>query len=195
MWITLLRIKLAIGCAIFPICAVAGSKNDNPESVKLNSAFEIRLGWRKLIGFDVNRHKVVALKIPEKFKRLLSDSSSSEFPSEHSKTIDGKEYMLIVVNQDSRPMNRMSYCGAGEEGTLYVLQIQSKTVTPRYSLPVQSCWHNLELDDDIGNRSPYSAIEWTDNPAGFKVTWINRNDDPPVRTYLYEDGTFVDATK
>ncbi|WP_279612257.1 hypothetical protein [Burkholderia sp. BCC0397] len=42
----------------------------------------------------------------------------------------------------------------------------------------------------------YLAIEWINDPVGFKVTWTNIDGAGPVtREYRYEGSTFVERKK
>ncbi|AOI94090.1 hypothetical protein WS58_16425 [Burkholderia pseudomultivorans] len=86
----------------------------------------------------------------------------------------------------------MGFCGAGEESTLYVLQVNGNAATPIYSMPVQSCLHSVSLYSDGDYRSPWLAIEWIENPLGLKITWTNIDDaGNATREYRYNGRTFI----
>ncbi|KEZ01522.1 hypothetical protein GQ57_34535 [Burkholderia sp. MSh2] len=135
------------------------------------------------------------MKLPTALRRAVSSASSIGFPSADSKVVDGKEIVLVVVSQSSSN-NPTGYCGAGEESTLYALQIDGNAAVPRYSMPVQSCLHTVSLDTYVNNRSPWLAIEWLDDPLGFKINWSFIDETAHVtRQYRYNGSTFVQSKK
>ncbi len=102
---------------------------------------------------------------------------------------------MVVVNQSSSN-NPTGFCGSGEEGTLYVLQVKGNVAASKYAMPVQSCLNSVSLDTDVNNRSPYLAIQWLDGSPGFKIAWTNIDDaGPATREYRYNGSTFVESKK
>ncbi len=86
----------------------------------------------------------------------------------------------------------MGFCGAGEESTLYVLQVNDTAADPRFSMPVQSCLHSVSLYTYGDYRSPWLAIEWIENPLGLKIAWTNIDDaGNATREYRYNGSTFM----
>ncbi len=146
---------------------------------------------RKLVEVNEVTKKELVLRFPAGVKRAVSTASSVGFPANRSRVMDGKEYMLVVINQSSSS-NPMGFCGAGEEGTLYVLQIEGDKADVRFSLPVQSCLKSIALDTETGTRSPYLAITWNDTPTGIKIAWEHHAEKgPTTQLYRFQDGSFV----
>ncbi|MPV60922.1 hypothetical protein CFB46_04185 [Burkholderia sp. HI2761] len=175
--------------------ATAFAAVDAPASVRLSNGRELQQYEKRLVEVDAGRHRTSAVRLPVALRRAVASASSIGFPSASSRTIDGKEFVLIVVNQSSS-RNPMGYCGAGEESTLYVLQINGDAAASSYAMPVQSCLDSVSLDTDGDNRSPYLAIEWIDDPMGFKVSWTNIDDaGPATREYRYDGRAFVERKR
>ncbi|KKL35479.1 hypothetical protein WR30_17350 [Burkholderia contaminans FFH2055] len=173
----------------------AFAETEAPTSVRLANGLELQQDGKRLVEVDIAHHRSTAVQLPTVLRRAVASASSIGFPSASTKVVDGKELVLVVVNQSSSN-NPMGYCGAGEESTLYVLQIKGNVAAPKYSMPVQSCLHSVSLDTDVNNRSPWLAIEWLDDPPGFKVTWTNIDDaGPATREYRYNGSTFVQSKK
>ncbi|WP_202755643.1 hypothetical protein [Burkholderia cenocepacia] len=164
-----------------------------PTSVRLSSGhqFQQTEDGKRLIEVDAARHRTITVKLPTAFRRAVASSSGIGFPSATSKVVDGKEFVLVVVSQSSSNQP-MGFCGAGDESTLYALQVNGNAAAPVYSMPVQSCLHSVSLDDNGGYRSPWLAIEWIENPFGFKITWTNIDDaGNATREYRYNGNTFA----
>lgn len=180
--------------------AIAGAVNafaetEAPTSVRLSNGWELQQDGKRLVEVDATHHRSSTVQLPTVLRRAVASASSIGFPSANSKVVDGKEFVLVVVNQSSSN-NPMGFCGAGEESTLFALQVKGNVATSRYSMPVQSCLHSVSLDTDVNNRSPWLAIEWLDNPLGFKVTWTNIDDaGPAAREYRYNGSTFTQTKK
>ncbi len=63
-------------------------------------------------------------------------------------------------------------------------------------MPVQSCLHTVSLDTYVNNRSPWLAIEWLDDPLGFKINWSFIDQTAHVtREYRYNGSTFTQTKK
>ncbi|PCE30341.1 hypothetical protein [Burkholderia ubonensis] len=162
-----------------------------PQFVQLSGGPILQEKSRKLLETDARHGKVQSLIIPKELQRVLRSSSSVAFPTEHSKVIDGREFAMVVVNQPSSD-NPMGYCGAGEEGTLYVLRLHHGKAEVAFSTLVQSCLKNVDLFTDSGNKSPYLAIAWDEKVEGIQIHWMNYERPAPLtRTYHYQGGTFV----
>jgi hypothetical protein len=132
------------------------------------------------------------IRVPNALQRAIATSSDIIFPESQSLLIDGKEYLLLVINY---PSSRAStgYCGAGNEGKLYALQIASKAAEVIFSQLVQSCLKNIELADG-GVISPFSSVSWSNAPVGIRIAWMS---DPTgqnvARVYKYSHGQFVEV--
>ncbi|MBN3833898.1 hypothetical protein [Burkholderia sp. Ac-20344] len=188
-----IALKLVALALLASNAAVAFAETPAPESVRLANGHEIEWTRPRLVEFDAARHTKSALSVPAAFRRALADASSVAFPSDRSKRIDGNDYLLVVANRSSntRPTG---YCGAGEEGALYVLQLRGARAVPRFSLPVQSCLDSVSLETDGGAQSPYLAIAWRDGPAGIDIRWEYRaHGGATHRFYRFANGTFVEA--
>ncbi|HDR9341433.1 hypothetical protein LGN13_02830 [Burkholderia multivorans] len=177
--------------------AVAGAANafadeKAPTSIQLSNGRQLQQteDGKRLIEVDAAHHRTITVKLPTAFRRTVASSSGIGFPSATSKVVDGKELVLVVVSQSSSN-KPMGFCGAGEESTLYALEVHGSAAAPVYSMPVQSCLHSVSLNDNGGYRSPWLAIEWIDNPLGFKITWTNIDDaGNATREYRYNGSTF-----
>lgn len=171
----------------------AFSDENVPISVLLSNGRELKEhdDGKRLIEVDAARHRTIAVQLPTALRRAVASASGIGFPSATSKVFDGKEFVLVVVSQSSSDYP-MGYCGAGEESTLYVLQINGDAAISNYALPVQSCLHSVSLDTNVNTRSPWLAIEWLHESLGFKVTWTNIDDaGPATREYRYNGSTFA----
>lgn len=187
--------KWCVCTATLAIAASAFADTGTPASVRLSSGRELQQDGKRLVETDAGQHHATTVRLPAALRRAVASASSIGFPSADSKIVDGKEFVLVVVNQSSSD-NPMGYCGAGEEGTLYALQVNGNGATSRYAMPVQSCLHNVSLDTDGENRSPYRAIEWLDHPPGFRIAWTFIGDaGPTTREYRYNGTTFVEHAK
>lgn len=192
MPITSLGIKAGVLAAVLLlVSSLAIAETPSPDAVALAGGRVLLHRGKKLVEVDAITKKELVLHFPVSVKRAVSSASSVGFPSDRSRIINGKEYMLIVVNQSSSN-NPMGYCGAGEEGTLYVLQIEGIKADLRFSLPVQSCLKSIALDTETGTQSPYLAIAWNDAPTGIKVAWEhNAEKGRTNQIYRFQGGTFV----
>ncbi|ORT80207.1 hypothetical protein B7G54_35250 [Burkholderia puraquae] len=185
--------KLAALALLASNAAVVFAETPTPESVRLANGHEIEWASPRLFEVDAARHRKSAVNVPAALRRALADASSVAFPSNRSKQIDGNDYLLVVVNRasNSRPTG---YCGAGEEGTLYVLELHGTRAVPRFMLPVQSCVDSVSLETDGGAQSPYLAIAWCDDPAGIDIRWeYLARGGATHRVYRFVNGTFVEA--
>lgn len=188
-------IRWSFGLAAVATVATAFAKVDAPASVRLSNGRELQQHGKRLVEVDDAHHRTSTVRLPIALRRAIASASSIGFPSASSRAIGGKEFVLIVVNHSSS-RDPMGYCGAGEESTLYVLRIRGDAAASSYAMPVQSCLDSVSLDTDGDNRSPYLAIEWIDDAAGFKVTWTNIDDSgPATREYRYDGRAFVERTK
>ncbi|OXI93546.1 hypothetical protein CFB41_34580 [Burkholderia sp. AU33803] len=186
-------LKLAALALLASNASVAVAETPAPESVRLANGHEIEWVRPGLFEVDAARHRKSALIVPAALRHALRDASSVAFPSDRPKRIDGKDYLLVVINRSSssRPTG---YCGAGEEGVLYVLELHGAHALPRFSLPVQSCLDTVSLDTDGGAQSPYLAIAWRDDPVGIDIRWeFLSHGDATHRVYRFVDGTFVET--
>ncbi|WP_321941238.1 hypothetical protein [Burkholderia cepacia] len=185
--------KLAALALLASNAAVGFAETPAPESVRLANGHEIEWASPRLFEVDAARHMKSALIVPVALRRALAEASSVAFPSGRSKRIDGNDYLLVVVNRSSssRPTG---YCGAGEEGSLYVLELRGTRAVPRFSLPVQSCLDSVSLETDGGTQSPYLAIAWHDDPAAIDIRWeYVAHGGALHRVYRFVNGTFVEA--
>ncbi|WP_423396536.1 hypothetical protein [Burkholderia sp. LMG 21824] len=188
-----IALKLAALALLVSTASVAIAETAAPESVRLANGHEIEWVRPRLVEVDAGRHEKSALIVPAALRHVLRDASSVAFPSDHTKRIDGKDYLLVVVNRssNSRPTG---YCGAGEEGALYVLELHGARAVPRFSLPVQSCVDSISLETDDGAQSPYLAIAWRDGPVGIDIRWeYLAHGGATHRVYRFVNGTFVEA--
>jgi hypothetical protein len=182
-----------LAAALICVSSLAIAETPSPETVNLEGGRVLLQKDRKLVEVDAAHSKEFPLRFPATFKRSVTTASSVAFPADRSRVIDGKEYILVVVNQSSSN-NPMGYCGAGEEGTLYVFQIEGNKAEPRFSLPVQSCLKSVALATETGTKSPYLAIAWNDAPIGIKIVWEHDADKGPAsQLYRFQGGTFVAA--
>ncbi|PHP91004.1 hypothetical protein CFB52_000090 [Burkholderia sp. AU18528] len=188
-------IRWTLCLAAVATAATAFAAVDAPASVRLSNGREMQHDEKRLVEVDIAHHHTSTVRLPAALRRAVASASSIGFPSASSRTIDGKEFVLIVVNQSSG-RNPMGYCGAGEESTLYVLQISGNAAASSYAMSVQSCLDSVSLDTGGDNRSPYLAIEWINDPVGFKVSWTNIDDaGPATREYRYDGRAFVERKK
>ncbi|NTY41444.1 hypothetical protein [Burkholderia diffusa] len=193
MSITFSVIKWLVFTVVISIAASAFAETAAPASVRLSNGRELQQDGKRLVELDVAHHRSKTLQLPTALRRAVASASSIGFPSASSKVVDGKEFILVVANQSSSN-NPMGFCGAGEESTLYALQVKGNVASSKYAMPVQSCLHSVSLDTDVNNRSPWLAIEWVENPVGFKITWTNIDDaGPATREYRYNGNTFVQS--
>lgn len=162
-----------------------------PTQVDLVGGRRVQQKEHQIYELDATRHKVSVIQLPDALKRAFATSSSIAFPDSHSRLIAGKEYFLVVVNQSSS-LNPTGYCGAGEEGKLYALELHDGFAMPRFSALVQSCLKDIYLASESGMKSGYLAITWNDSPEGIQVHWDIYGDVGDVtRFYPYENGRFV----
>ncbi|CAB3773692.1 hypothetical protein BPA30113_05573 [Burkholderia paludis] len=186
-------LKLATLALLVSRVAVAGAETPAPESVRLANGRSIEWARPRLIEVDTVRRKTATLVVPAALRRALADASSVAFPSDRSKRIDGNEYVLVVVNRSSssRPTG---YCGAGEEGALYVLELHGARAVTNFSLPVQSCLESVSLETDGGAQSPYLAIAWRDDPVGIDIRWeYLAHGGATHRVYRFVNGAFAEV--
>jgi hypothetical protein len=175
--------------------ASALAKVPPPAQIDLEGGRLVQQKENRLFTVDAGKHKILPIQVPTALSRALKTSSSIGFPADHSRLIDGKEYILIVVNQSSST-NPSGYCGAGEEGTLYALELHGSSAVPRFALQVQSCLKDLELASDSNQKSEYLAISWKEAPVGIQVRWDIYGDKSDVsRFYKYQGGQFIEATQ
>jgi hypothetical protein len=188
-----IALKLAALALLVSNAAVVFAETPAPESVRLANGHEIEWARPRLYEVDAVRHKKSALIVPAALRRALADASSVAFPSDHSKQIDGNDYLLVVVNRASRS-RPTGYCGAGEEGALYVLELRGTHAMPRFTLPVQSCLDSVSLESESGTQSPYRAITWSDAPAGIDIRWeYVAHGGATHRAYRFVNGTFAEV--
>ena len=192
-------ISSVIKCCVISVALVgavgAFADEEAPTSVRLSNGRHLRQDedGKRLVEVDAAHHRTITLQLSTALRRAVASASSIGFPSANSKIVDGKEFVLVVVSQSSSN-DPMGYCGAGEESTLYAFQINGNAAVPRYSMPVQSCLHTVSLDTYVNNRSPWLAIEWIDNPLGFKINWSFIDETAHVtREYRYNGSTFVQS--
>ncbi|WP_175897396.1 hypothetical protein [Burkholderia pseudomultivorans] len=185
-------IKAAVCAAIVGGSRVAAiAQTPEPQFVQLRAGPIVQEHSRSLVVTDTQHGKSTTLAVPDVMRRALKSSSSIVFPAGRSRMIEGHEFILVVVNQSSSD-NPTGYCGAGDEGTLYVLRLDRKPAVPVYSTLVQSCIENIDLYTDSGNRSPYLAIAWLDHGEGFQIHWSNYTESESLtRQYHYRHGRFV----
>ncbi|WP_159086715.1 hypothetical protein [Burkholderia sp. NRF60-BP8] len=185
-------IKRALcGVVLGAFSAVAMAQTPEPQFVQLSTGPIVQEHAHRLVVTDARHGKVRTLEVPGAIRRALMASSSVAFPAARSRVIDGHEFLMVVINQSSSD-NPMGYCGAGEEGTLYVLRLDGKRAEPIYSTLVQSCIDNIDLFTDSGNKSPYLAIAWTEGGDGFRIRWANYGKPEPLaRQYRYTNGNFI----
>jgi hypothetical protein len=166
-----------------------------PTQINLASGDLVQQRDKRLFEVDAEKHKVSPIQVPPALRQALKTSSSIAFPADHSSLIDGNEYILVVVNQSSSS-NPMGYCGVGEEGTLYALELHDRFAVPRFSQLVQSCLKDFDLASDSNQKSGYLAITWKDVPVGIQVNWDIYGDKADVsRFYKYQNGQFIEATQ
>jgi hypothetical protein len=145
-----------------------------------------------LIEVNNTNKKEIQLEFPKIIQPLLDTASSIAFPTEFSHIIDGREYILIVINQYSNNNNPTGQCGAGEEGTLYVLNINDQALEVSFSKLVQSCLKLIYLESLTGMQSPYASIKWTDSPPGIKILWEYYSGKESIEhNYRFESGKFI----
>ncbi|VXB95888.1 conserved exported hypothetical protein [Burkholderia sp. 8Y] len=132
------------------------------------------------------------LKLPPSLQRALRTSAEIVFPEALSRRMGGRDFILVVLKSPSSN-SPGSYCGAGTEDELYVLDIDGRTAKIGLSAKVSSCLDNIELEDN-GVDSPYSSIRWVGSPAGVSVSWA-RDRKGVKRTGLYKmaNGRFVES--
>ncbi|WP_176051796.1 hypothetical protein [Burkholderia sp. BCC1644] len=186
-------LKLATLALLVSHAAVASAETPAPESVRLADGHAIEWARPSLIQVDAAGRRTSALSVPAALRRALADASSVAFPSDRAKRIDGSDHVLVVVNRSSssRPTG---YCGAGEEGTLYVLALHGTRAVQRFSLPVQSCLDSVSLETESGTQSPYRAITWRDAPDGIDIRWeYVVHDGATHRVYRFVRGAFVEV--
>jgi hypothetical protein len=173
----------------------AGEPVSTPKQVILVAGGAVQQKDGQLYEVDAVKHKVSPVRVPAALARELKNSSSVVFPDDHSRIIDGKEYLLVVVNHPSSS-NPAGYCGAGEEGALYVLELNGDAATSRFSLPVRSCLKDYDLANDSGQKSEYSAIKWQNSPVGIKIKWdIYGDASDASRLYIYQGGQFKEVVQ
>jgi hypothetical protein len=196
MQIMLQGTKLVIAFLMLATTAsFAGELVSTPKQVVLVTGNAVQQKNGQLYEVDAVKHKVSPVRVPAALGRELKKSSSIVFPDDHSRVIDGKEYLLVVINHPSGS-NPTGYCGAGEEGSLYVLELNGDAAASRFSLPVRSCLKDYDLANDSGQKSEYSAIEWQNSPWGIKVKWDIYGDASDVsRLYIYQSGKFKEAAQ
>ncbi|KLU22962.1 hypothetical protein EOS_27945 [Caballeronia mineralivorans PML1(12)] len=191
IWSTIERAVLVLALGAVTTLATAGEQT--PTAVELSGSRLFQQNAHRLYEANATQHEVRLLRVSAAFKHTLASASSIVFPVSHSQVIDGKEFVLVVVNQASSS-NPTGFCGVGEEGTLYVLELHDLTADPRFSLPVQSCLKTIDLSSD-GVKSPYSAISWSESPVGLRVSWQqDAKGNEATHTFRYENGKFVEAT-
>jgi hypothetical protein len=182
---------VVVATVLSGISAIGFAEIPAPTEVDLASGRRVQQKENRLYEVDASKHKISVIQLPPAFKRAIATSSSIAFPEDHSRLIEGKEYFLVVVNQSSS-LNPTGYCGAGEEGTLYALELRDGVAVPRFSTLVQSCLKDFDLASDSGMKSGYSAIKWKDSPVGIQIHWdIYGNASDVSSFYRYKDGAFV----
>jgi hypothetical protein len=186
-------IKVAMGATIVGACStLAVAQTPEPQFVQLSTGPILQEKTHQLVITDARHGKLRALTVSKALRRALMSSSSIAFPAARSIVISGQEFIMVVVNQSSSD-NPTGYCGAGEEGTLYVLRLNGGRAEQAFSTLVQSCLKNIDLFTDSGNKSPYLAITWTEDEDGFQVHWLNyTKPEPLTRRYHYEQDRFVE---
>ncbi|WP_322035266.1 hypothetical protein [Burkholderia cenocepacia] len=188
-WRTIKRVLCGVFVCTLSVAALA--QTPAPQFVQLSAGPIVQEHSHRLVVTDARHGKLRTLEVPGAIRRALVSSSSVAFPAARSSVIDGHEFIMVVVNQSSSD-NPTGYCGAGEEGTLYVLRLDGKRAELAYSTLVQSCLKNIDLFTDSGNKSPYLAIAWTDGGDGFWIHWANyAKPEPVTRRYRYANGNFV----
>ena len=182
---------IVIATVLSGTSAIGFAEMRAPTQVDLASGRRVQQKENRLYEVDASKHTISAIQFPPSFKHAIATSSSIAFPDDHSRLIDGKEYFLVVVNQSSSS-NPTGYCGAGEEGTLYALELRDGAAVPRFSTLVKSCLKDFDLASDSGMKSGYLAIKWKDSPVGIQVHWdIYGNASDVSSFYRYEGGAFV----
>ncbi|WP_124800654.1 hypothetical protein [Paraburkholderia phosphatilytica] len=188
--------KLAAAALILATTAsVASAVVPPPVQVTLVGGKAIQQKDGRLYEVDPIAHKVSPIHVPAVIERKLKASLSVVFPDDHSRLIDKKEYVLVVVNHSSSS-NPAGYCGSGEEGTLYVFELNGDEAVSRFSVPVRSCLKDYDLANNSGQASEYRAIEWKDAPVGIQIRWDVYGDASDVsHFYSFQNGQFRDAAK
>lgn len=177
------------------ITSMAFAKASSPTVIYLSGGRLVQQRDNLLFAADAQKRNVLRVKVPPALGKALKTSSSIVFPADHSRLIDGKEYILVVVNQPSSS-NPTGYCGAGEEGVLYVLELHDRTAIPIFSLLVQSCLKDIDLASDSNQKSGYLSIAWQQAPIGISVHWdIYGNASDVSRFYKYQGGRFIEVAK
>lgn len=190
---SLVNKRIAFSAMLITAYPVATAEVPAPKQVDLTGERRLQQNDKQLLEIDTVKGKVSSIRLPKSLDRAFRRSSSIVFPVDHSQLIEEKEYVLVVVNQPSSP-NPTGYCGAGEEGTLYVLELQGSNALPRFSSLVQSCLKNYILASEYGQKSGYLAITWKNAPIGIHIQWdIHGDINGSSRFYRYENGQFKDA--
>lgn len=196
MRIISLEIKRLLFAVVLGVASsIAFAKVSSPTEIHLSGGRLLQQKGNLLFTVDAKNRKVLPIRMQPALKQALKTSSSIAFPSDHSRLIDGGEYILVVVNQPSSS-NPTGYCGAGEEGMLYALELHESKAVSHLSLPVQSCLKDIELASDSNQKSGYLSITWEEAPVGIRVRWDIYGDESDVsRFYEYKDGRFIDVAK
>lgn len=186
--------RTTVFAAIGAVTTLAIAEDPPPPAVELSGGRLFQQNAHRLYETNAIQHKIQPVQVPVTLKHSLASASSIVFPVSHSKMIDGQEYVLVVVNHASSS-NPSGFCGVGEEGTLYVLQLHDSAAEPRFSLPVQSCLNTIDLSSD-GVKSPYAAISWSESPVGVRVSWQqDAKGNEVARTFRYENGKFMEEAQ
>ncbi|MDR5854471.1 hypothetical protein P9239_11645 [Caballeronia sp. LZ062] len=176
--------------------AVAVLANDSsaaqqlPGSVMLSDGAKVTISDGKAIVAAPGDKR--NLKLSLSFQRALQTSTDIVFPESSSRRLDGHDVILVVLKFASSSWP-LSYCGAGTEDELYVLEKDGRTAKIGLSTKVSSCLDNIELEDN-GADSPYASIRWVGTPASVSVSWA-RDWEGAKRTRLYKmtNGHFVES--
>jgi len=194
MQIILHEIKKLVAIGLLgAICTYTNAASKLPVSIEISGGRVIKVRSHRL--YIEARGKVFSqyIKTPISIEHAIFQSSGVIFPESRSLTIQGREYILIIINQSSS-YNPIGYCGSGDESELYVMQITKATAKVMFSKLVQSCLKNIDLSSD-GSVSPYSSVSWNETPIGIRVAWMSDETGKEVtKIYQYDHGHFINES-
>ncbi|CAN7759264.1 hypothetical protein LJR034_007153 [Caballeronia sp. LjRoot34] len=184
---TIKRIFLAgvLGGACSPLIAM----QPLPVSVEISDGRIVTVRENHLYVQEQDARISYTIQLPNTLRHELASASGVAFPESHSLLVDGNEYILFIVDHSSGQPPE-GYCGAGNEGELYALQITGTLAKVKFSKLVQSCLKNIELSSD-GTTSPYRSVAWNKTPVGISIAWMSDSFGRTItRLYQLNHGQF-----
>ena len=167
---------LRVLCRCVPlVCAIAAT-------MPTHAAAEVRLDEKSSLRiFSTNQGPVAeivaakptAVSLDAHLRGALAKAQEYFVVGRRPIHESGHVYLLVITQTPSREGGRSSYCGAGTEDVIHLVELvaMQRRLIQRGSMLLQSCLSSLSLSDDSG-RSLRKQFESIEDPHRLSITWL-----------------------